>query len=347
MVVAVEDVEARQPARAEPSGPSRRLVLYLARRLLFAALLVLFASSAALVLTRLAPGDVTTELVGPGTSAATIARERARAGLDDPVLTQYLRWLWRAARFDFGVSIRYGRPVVDLVAERAGNTLVLASVALLAATLLGVPLGIYTGAHPRGVARSIVRAASFVLVSVPPLLMSLLLLVLAARTGWFPAGGMDGWIGSAGLHPLASLAWHVALPAMAIALPLAAALEQIQSRSMAETLGEPFIRAAAARGLSFDRIVWRHALKIAVRPVAAMYGALIGSLFSGSFAVEIVMSWPGLGRLMYDALLARDLFLVAGCAAAGSVFLAAGAFVSDLVLASIDPRTGVAAPASS
>jgi peptide/nickel transport system permease protein len=112
----------------------------------------------------------------------------------------------------------------------------------------------------------------------------------------------------------------------------------VQSQSLGEALAMPFARATLARGVPRRRLVWRDALRVSVGPVAAMYGFVLGSLLSGSFVVEVVTSWPGLGRLMFDALRARDLFLVAGCAAAGSVFLAAGAFLSDMVQAWADPR---------
>jgi peptide/nickel transport system permease protein len=134
------------------------------------------------------------------------------------------------------------------------------------------------------------------------------------------------------------MAWHLTLPALALALPLAATLERLQAQSMAETLGEPYVLAALARGIPRRRVVWRHGARVAVKPVVAIYGIIIGSLFSGSFAVEIVTSWPGLGRLMVDALSARDLYLAAGCAAAGAVFLAGGMLISDLVLVAADPR---------
>ena len=141
-----------------------------------------------------------------------------------------------------------------------------------------------------------------------------------------------------GVGRLADLGWHLVLPAVALALPIAATLERLLARSMAETLDEPFILAALARGISRRRVVWRHALRVAVRPVVGVYGIIVGSLLSGSFAVEIVTSWPGLGQLMYEALISRDVHLVAGCAAIGSLFLAFGNLLSDVGLAVADPR---------
>jgi peptide/nickel transport system permease protein len=132
---------------------------------------------------------------------------------------------------------------------------------------------------------------------------------------------------------------HLILPAAALAMPLAAMFERLQSQAMAETIDRPFVLAAIARGVPRSRVVWRGALKAALRPVSSIYGLVIGTLLSGSFVVEMITSWPGLGRLMLDALRARDVYLVAGCAAAGSVFLAAGTLLSDVALALVDPRT--------
>jgi peptide/nickel transport system permease protein len=315
------------------------MLSFLARRAAFALLLVFVVSSSALVLTRLAPGDATSELVGSGVSAASIAAERARLGLDRPLSSQYLDWLGRAVRFDFGTSVMYGRPVGTLVAERAGNTAVLALTALAAATLIGVPLGVVAGSRRGAVAR-LVRGLSIVLLSLPSLVSSLLLVFVAARTGWLPTGGMSsmepaavGWFAAA-----ADLARHLVVPAAALALPLMATLERLQARATAEVLREPYVIAARARGVPERRIVWRSTFKPALRPVVAVYGLIVGSLLSGSFVVEIVTAWPGLGRLMYDALRSRDLYLVAGCAAAGGLFLALGSLASDGALAVLDPR---------
>jgi peptide/nickel transport system permease protein len=311
---------------------------YLVRRVLLALLLVFVVSSGALLLTHLAPGDVTTDRFD--LTPAQRAQMRAELGLDRPFGAQYLDWLAGAVRLDLGWSVVFSRPVADLLAERALNTAVLASVALAAATLFGIPLGIYAGARPSGALAALIRGASVVMLSVPPLLGSLFLVLFAARTGWFPIGGMT----SAASYDASWSVWaldlasHVPLPALALALPLAATLQRLQSQAIAEALAEPFVQAAQARGLSFGDAVRRHAWPVSLAPVLGLYGLMIGSLFSGSFAVEVVTAWPGLGRLMYDALRARDLYLVTGCAAAGACFIGLGTMIADLLLAISDPR---------
>ena len=310
---------------------------YLARRLAFALLLVIAVSSASLVLARLAPGDFAAESAGAGASRQAIERQRARYGLDKSVAGQYRAWIAAAARLDFGDSMQYGRPVRDVIPERAANTAVLAVTALVMATLIGLPLGVVAGSRRGGALPGAIRAASIVLLSMPPLLTSLFLLFIAARTGWLPISGMrSATVPREGA--LVDLLRHLAVPAAAIALPLAAMLERLQAQAMSDVIGEPFVLAALARGVPRSRIVWRGALKAALRPVAAVYGLIIGTLLSGSFAVEVITAWPGLGSLMLQALRTRDVYLVAGCAGAGALFLACGTLISDLALAAVDPR---------
>jgi peptide/nickel transport system permease protein len=312
---------------------------FLLRRLLFALLLVVVVSSGAILLTRLAPGDLTAELALDA-PPEEVARIRARFGLDRGIAAHWVLWASRAVRFDFGDSYLFNRPVATLVARSAANTAALALVALSVATLIGIPLGILTGSGRGGAISSAVRGLSLLCLSIPPLITSLFFVWIAARTGWLPVGGMSSvGAGNLGWGPwLVDLAWHMPLPALALGLPIAATLERLQAQSMGDTVRQPFVFAALARGLSHEQLVRRHAWPASLRPVCALYGLVIGALLSGSFAVEYVTSWPGLGRLMYDALRARDIYLVAGCAAAGALFLAFGSLMSDFLLAAADPR---------
>jgi peptide/nickel transport system permease protein len=313
------------------------MALYLARRFAFAVALVFLVSSAALVLTRLAPGDYAEITFGLSGDPDAVRQMRERLGLNRSVGEQYRDWLSRALRFDFGRSMEYDLPVRDLIAERAVNSAILAFSALALATLIGIPLGVITGSR-RGLLPQAVRGASVFLLSMPPLLTSLFLVFLAARTGWLPIGGMYS-VDARGGGELADLLRHLIVPTLALALPLAAMFERLQSEAMDDAVRQPFVVAAVARGASPARVIWRAALKPALRPVVSVYGLVVGTLLSGSFAVEIITSWPGLGQLMLNALRQRDIYLVAGCAAIGSIFLAAGTFLSDAALAFADPRT--------
>lgn len=290
-------------------------------------MLVFLVASGSQLLAQLAPGDYASS-VGSGRSQADVARERHRLGLDQPIARQYANWLRRSAALDFGDSFFYQQPVTALVGAAARNTAILATTALVCATMIGVPWGVATGSRRGGVLIAALRGASLLLVSVPPLISALVLLTIAARTGWLPVSGMGGIS-------------HLVIPTLALTLPVAATLERLQSQTIAEAMARPSLLAARARGIHGARLVYRHAWRQSLGPVLAVYGILIGSLFSGSFAVEIVTSWPGLGALMLQALIARDTNLVAGCAGAGAAFLAAGLLAADVLHAVADPRVGI------
>jgi len=297
---------------------------FLLRRGLAALLLVFAVASGALLLAQLAPGDYAAQF---GKTPAQIAADRHRLGLDRPFGQQYAAWLKRSLTLDLGESFQYDQPVAALVRARAANTAVLAVTALIVATAVGIPWGVVTGSRNGAIARML-RALSLLVLSVPPLISSLALLTIAARTGWFPVSGMGG-------------PRHLVVPTLALALPIAAMLERLQSQSIGDALDRPSTTAARARGIPESRVIWRHGWRQSLAPVLAVYGVIVGSLFSGSFAVEIVTSWPGLGLLMQQALMTRDTNLVAGCAVAGAAFLAAGILASDIMLAVTDPRMGI------
>src|SRR5262245_30277106 len=303
---------------------------FILRRAVSAIVLVMVVSSSAVILSRLAPGDHLSEFE---LTPAQIAAERHRLGLDAPLYVQYFGWLGRFARFDLGESTRYpGRRVGDLIGERIGNTAILGTAALALATALGIPLGVLSATSRRAPVAMATRGVSIVLLALPPVILSLGLLFLASRTGWFPVGGLP----SSG-DPGAML-HHLVLPVLALGLPVAGTLERLQSRAMADALRHPSVQAARARGLPQRRVVWSHALRLSLTPVLAVYGVIAATLISGSFAVEYVMTWPGLGRLLYDGLIARDANVVAGCAATGAAVLAIGIFLADVALAVADPR---------
>lgn len=297
---------------------------FIVRRVAAALILVAVVSIGAFVLTRLAPGNPAEVAQANGASRETVASIRARLGLDQPLATQVGHWLRGLARFDLGRSYEYDAPVAPIARDKAANTARLAAVAL-AIALIGLPVGVLTGARPDGWLSAVITPIAVALVSCPPIIGALGLLWLAVSTGWFSIAP-----GSLGV------------PSLALALPLAATLERLQSQATAEALRAPDVMAAAARGLSPERVLWRHAARQSLRPVLGIAGVLIGSLFSGSLAVEVVTSWPGLGQLMWAGLAGRDVFLVAGCALVGAMVLAAGNLVADITRALVDPRTRLA-----
>lgn len=294
---------------------------HVARRFVAALVLVLSVSTAAFVLARLAPGDETTSDVMEGADPRVIAQKRERLGLDRPFPVQLANYTWDLLRFDLGESARFGRPVAALVAERGANTARLAFVALLLATFIGLPLGVVTGAYSGTWVSRLLSTASVAVLACPPLVAVLALLYIAVSTGWVSVAP-----------------GHLLIPALALALPVGAALERLQSQATHDAMASPDLLAAAARGIPPHRLVWVHAARQSLRPVLGVYGIVIGSLFSGSIAVEVAASWPGLGRLMLEAVQHGDVRLVAGCVFAGGICLAVGNLVADGLRALADPR---------
>ena len=297
-------------------------------------------ASGGLALARLAGGDFVTQALGLGARRDTVTRLQKAEGLDRPFLRQYAEWLRGVAVLDFGTSKAYGRPVRELVLARTLNSALLAGGALMLGVFVGLPLGVVSGSRGSGALPHVVRLFSVVCLSVPPLVGSLLLVWMAAVTGVFPIGGMTSAsaAGEGALAQARDLLWHLPVPVLALGLPLAATLERVQSQAIAEALAQPCMSAALARGASRRRLLWTHALRLSARTPIAIGGLLAGILLSGSFAVELVTSWPGLGRLTYDALIARDVALVAGCATAGAVLVSTGLLASDVLLTLADPR---------
>jgi peptide/nickel transport system permease protein len=291
------------------------------RRCVAAVAFVMIVACAAFLLVRLAPGDAATDLQIRIADPDVIAATRARLGLDQPLTTQFGRWLVGLAHFDLGQSSTFGAPVASLVGRGLLKTAQLAGLALLLATLVGLPLGVITGARPDLWFAKIVTAVSLVTVACPAIIATLLLLWIAVTTGW-----------------LSVVPGSLALPVIALAAPVAAMLERLQSQSSAEAAYSTSVHAAAARGIPSGRITWVHATRQSLRPVLGVYGVVMATLFSGSIATETMTAWPGLGQLMLAAVLGRDLFLVSGCALAGAVLIAAGNLAVDLLRLAIDPR---------
>lgn len=294
-----------------------------AARLAASAAFVAAVGVGTFALARLAPDDPTFEMAASGADEAAIAAARTRLGLDQSWLAHLGVWVRGVARLDLGESSRFRRPVAELLADRTLETARLAATALVVATAIGLPLGVITGSRPRGVANLIVTPIAVALVSCPPVVGALVLLWASLNVSW-PGSAADS----------------IVVPALALALPLAAMLERVQSRAMSEVIGAPDLVAGAARGISRTRLLWMHAARRALHPVLGIYGVLMGGLFSGSLAVEWITNWNGLGRLTYDALVSRDVFLMAGCALAGATLLAVANLLVDLLRAAIDPRVG-------
>ncbi len=318
------------------------MTTFVLRRLLQTLPMLLGVAAVTFLLLHLAPGDYLGELaMNPAVSPETLAGLRHRFGLDQPWYVQfglYLRNMF--LRFDLGMSFSRNQPVTAVLGEGMVNTLLLAGSAALITWGLAIPLGVLAAVRQHRFVDRALSVLAFAWLSVPEVLSALLLLALAARTGWFPIGGMHG-IDSDTMGPLAragDLLRHLALPALVTGLvPLAARMRQMRG-AMLDVMRLEFVTTARAKGLGEGAVVYRHALRNALNPLITLFGYTLGALLSGSLVAEIVFGWPGLGRITYEAVTARDLYLVVGSVLMAAVMLVLGNLVADLLLALADPR---------
>ncbi len=318
------------------------MATYLARRLLQTLPLLLGVSAVTFLLLHLAPGDfLATMAENPQISQGTLDAMRHRFGLDQPWWVQYGLYLRNVfLRFDFGESFSRHQPVFVVLREGVLNTLLLAAAAAVVTWGLAIPLGVLAAARQHRWTDRVLSVVGFVGLSVPEVLSGLLLLLLAARTGWFPIGGMHG-LDYEQLPPwgrVADVLRHLALPALVVGtVPLAARMRQMRA-SLLDVLRLDYVTTARAKGLDERQVVIGHALRNALNPLITLFGFTLGSLLSGSLVAEVIFSWPGLGRITMDAIRSQDLYLVMGSVLMASVVLVIGNLVADVLLAVADPR---------
>jgi peptide/nickel transport system permease protein len=316
----------------------------LSRRFLHAILLLLAISFVSFALLQLAPGDYFDEMrLNPQISAQTIEGIRSQYGLDRPLPVRYVLWLSSICKGDFGFSLSSASPVGPLLWLRARNTLLLTSTATLFAWTLALPIGTWNATRMGKWSDRFTSLATSTLLSIPDLLLFLCLLLVAARTGWFPSGGMMS-PGADGLNAWGKaidIAYHLLLPAAGLAVIMIPPLIRHIRSAMIEALESQFIRAARGHGIPRARILFRYALPVAANPLISLAGLSVATLLSASLLVEMILSWPGLGALMVEAILARDVYLVIGVVMLSSMFLVAGNLFADVLLFASDPRIRV------
>ena len=315
---------------------------YILKRVLQTIPLLVGISLLTFVLLQLTPGDFLNQMAeNPGISPEAIDAMRRRFGLDQPWYIQYALYLQNLVlHFDFGESFSRHQPVFTVLREGLGNTLLLAVASAVVTWGLAVPLGIWAAVRQHSWVDRLLSLIAFVWLSIPEILSGLLLLMLAARTGWFPVGGMRSldYDDLTAWGQFLDLAHHLALPALVVGLiPLASRMRQMRS-NLLDVLRLDYVTTARAKGLDERVVVFKHALKNALNPMITLFGYTLGALVSGSFVAEIIFSWPGLGRITLDALLTQDQYLVMGSVLMASLVLIAGNLIADILLAIADPR---------
>ncbi len=317
------------------------MILRLARRLLASALLLLLISALSFLLAELAPGDFLAEMrFHPGVSAETLEHLRQLHGIDRPLSERYVGWLMAIGRGELGHSFAHNLPVVELLAPRARNTLILTITATCGLWLLALTLASAAARHPRGAVDRWATAGCALLLALPRPLLALAALLLAARVSWLPSSGMRSLplVETGNWHPLLDGARHLLLPAATLILAGLPTLYRHLRGALSEAFGEPHVAAARGHGIGRRRLFWRYVLPSAAGRLTSLLGLSIGGLLSGSLVVEVVLGWPGLGPLMLDAVLARDIYLVVAGTLMSATLLIAGNLLADGLLLVIDPR---------
>jgi peptide/nickel transport system permease protein len=314
---------------------------YFLRRTLHAVFLLFGVSLLTFLFSALTPGNYFDEMrLNPQISQETVAALRAQYQLDRPLPIRYAHWLNSVAHGQLGFSFAYNAPVAPLLWARARNTLLLTITATLVAWLLALPLGIWSAAQFGRAPDRVLSSATATLLVIPDLVLALGLLILAVRTGWFPTGGLVSirFEELTPLQKLRDLFSHMTLPVIALVLASLPMLVRHIRASVAEVLDAPFLRAARSHGIPNRRLLYNYALRAAANPLISLFGFSVGTLLSGSLLVEVVMSWPGLGPLLLESILARDLYVVIGGVLLSMVFLVSGNLLADALLYWADPR---------
>ena len=288
----------------------------------------------------LAPGDYLDRMrLNPQISRESLESMRIYYGLDRPFLERYWNWLGAVLDGTWGFSFAYGAAVAPLIWARALNTLLLSVCASVVAWTAAVPMGALWAMRNNAFG-PIMAVGTSIIIGLPELILAVVALVVAERSGVLPVDGM-GSLGAGELTPLGrsrDLAWHLVLPVAVLALPAFALLTRHVRSAIEDVIDEPFVTRARAFGISGRRLVLHHMLRPAASPLISIAGLSIASLLSASFVVEVVMGWPGLGPFLLDAIEARDVHVVIGGVMCSAVLVVAGGLVADLAHYFNDPR---------
>jgi peptide/nickel transport system permease protein len=317
------------------------IIRFVLRRIVYGAFITLGVSVLTFAMLELAPGEFYDDLKLDATvGSSTIETLRQEQGLTASAPVRYVRWLGDVVRGDFGLSLAHRSPVAPLLWERARNTLVLTVPALFVAWIIALPLGLWTSRHHGRVFDRVCSGATSTLLAIPDLLIGLVMLLIALKSGLFPAGGMfsPGSTDADAATRVRDLAMHAALPLCAIVLSTLPTILRHVRGSAIEAAQSPAVRAARGHGIGGWRLDLRYVLTIAANPLISLAGLSVAALLSASLLIEVVMSWPGLGPLLVEALLARDVHVVLGASMLATVFLVGGNLLADVALVAVDPR---------
>lgn len=309
---------------------------YILKRLISAVPVLLGITIIVFLIMAMIPGDPATAILGSYATPENVARINRDLGLDKPLVTRYFIWLGNMLQGDFGRSFSLNRPVLDEIFDRFNATLVLAGTSFVLASLLGILAGVVSAARQYGLADKLITFTVLIGISVPSFFLGMMMILLfAVDLRWLPVSGMYAVYGGG---DLADLLKHLVMPASALAVVATGVIARLSRSAMLEVLRQDYIRTARAKGVDERRVIMAHALRAAMVSIIPVLGIQAGFVLSGAVYIEIVFQWPGVGRMLVDAILKRDIILVQG----GVVFVA-GAYVFfnivvDVAQSLLDPR---------
>jgi peptide/nickel transport system permease protein len=310
------------------------MTAYLFNRLLTGLATLLVASLVVFAVLEVLPGDPARLMLGMNATPDAVEALREQMGLNQPLPLRYFHWIGGILSLDLGKSYTYSVPVLDLIKERVAVSLPLAVIALVLAVAIAIPVGAFAAQRRGRAGDTLSMGAAQIGVAIPNFWFALILIyIFAVWLRLVPAGGFPGW--NAGVWPALKA---LILPAIALALPQAAILARVTRSSLVEVLGEDFIRTARAKGLPFDRVLWRHALRNALIPVVTIVGLQFSFLLAGTIIIENVFYLPGLGRLIFQAITQRDLIVVESVVMLLVASVIVVNLLVDLSYAIVDPR---------
>jgi len=317
------------------------MLRFIARRLLQMVPLLVGITFLSFVVVDLAPGDFFSTLrLNPSISPDLIHQMEVEFGYGQPLLVRYGRWAWRALHLDLGMSIAYRVAVVDLIASRALNTMILAVASMVFTWALAIPIGTIVALRRGSVTDRALSFLSFLGMSVPSFFLAFLLMYLALETGWFPVGGTTS-VDYPLLDPLDKVAdrvSHLVLPVVVLGTSGMASLMRLMRSNILEIQHADYVRTARAKGLPEWRVVGKHIMRNALNPFVTLAGYELGTLLGGAALVEAVMNLQGLGTLMLDAVRSLDVYLVMGSVLMSALLLLLGNLMADVALTMVDPR---------
>lgn len=305
-------------------------IIQLIPTLLIVAVIVFF-------ITRMLPGDPAAVMLGPQASAEDIAAYSEKLGFNDPLYLQFFDYLINLVSFDFGNSLTYNQPIVDLLMERFPNTIILAVSALIIAVLVGVPAGIIAARKQNSIIDYLVTSLSLVGVSIPIFWLGVMLVLLfSVNLGWLPTIGMGSL--QNGLWDFIS---HLLLPSIALATIPTAEFARIIRASMLETISQDYIKTARAKGLKEHIVIYKHAFKNALTPLLTVLGLQFSSLLGGAVLTETIFSWPGMGLLIVDAIEKRDFVVVQSTVIFIAVIYVVINLIIDILYKVVNPKVNL------